>query len=123
MDNTLKTKLSNRLLWFFGLSDMKTKKVSSISEEEWECIERWVNHYLNDFLLRLRTAYPGLTRNDLHICCLVRLKLPRSYVAFLMGISPSSVSTCKLRIKKKLEIQRQDFGGDKCTLDTYLLIF
>lgn len=121
MDNVLKKKMSDRLLWYFGLSELCPKKITSISEEEWQHIERWIDSLLDNFLSRLIRTHPNLTKNDLHICCLLRLKLNRSYIADLMNISISSVSTSKLRIKKKISAQYPDIWVDRKTLDSYLL--
>lgn len=39
-NNALKKKISDRLLWYFGLSDSQVKKILYIDEEEWWYIER-----------------------------------------------------------------------------------
>lgn len=122
-NNALKKRLSDRLLWYFGLSESQVKKVPYIDEEEWCYIERWVDWKLDNFLLRLAKAYPNFTRHDLRICCLLRLNLSRSYIAALMGISTSSISTCKLRIKKKIIIQNPVIDFKEITLVSYIACF
>ncbi len=122
-NNALKKKISDRLLWYFGLSDSQVKKILYIDEEEWWYIERWIDWGLENFLSRLAKTYPDLTRHDSHICCLLRLKLSRSYIAALMGVSTSSVSTCKFRIKKKIIIQNPAIGLEDVTLESYLFNF
>ncbi len=119
MDNTLKKKLCERLLWYFGLSDSKKEKVSYISMEEWAYIERWVDYVLDGFLQRLGKVYPNLSITDLHICCLMRLKLHRFHMASLIGISPSTVSTYKFRVKRKIETQNASIRN--ISLESYLL--
>lgn len=123
MDDVLKKRLSEHLLWYFALSDSKVKKVSSITDEEWCYVERWVNLILDNYLLRLAKAYPTLTPTDLHICCLLRLKLSRFSIAELMGISSSSVSTYKMRIKKKINIPQMKVDLNDDPLVTYLSAF
>lgn len=122
-NNALKKRLSDRLLWYFGLSESQVKKVPYIDEEEWCYIERWVDWKLDNFLSRLAKAYPNFTRHDLRICCLLRLNLSRSYIAALMGISTSSISTCKLRIKKKIIIQNPVIDFKEITLVSYIACF
>lgn len=122
-NNALRKKLSDRLLWYFGLSESQVKKVLYIDEEEWWYIERWIDWGLDNYLSRLVKTYPDLTRHDLRICCLLRLKLSRSYIAALMGVSTSSVSTCKFRIKKKIIIQNPAIGLEEVTLESYLFNF
>ncbi|MBC5643801.1 hypothetical protein H8S77_12975 [Parabacteroides sp. BX2] len=119
MDNTLKKKLCERLLWYFGLSNSKKEKVSYISMEEWTYIERWVDYVLGGFFLRLGKVHPNLSTTELHICCLMRLKLRRFHMASLMGISPSTVSTYKFRVKRKIDAQNTSIRN--ISLESYLL--
>lgn len=55
-----------------------------------------------DFTRRLSSSVPALSEYDLTLCCLVKLRFPVSDIAVLLGISSSSVSTSKLRAKKKI---------------------
>ena len=55
-----------------------------------------------DFTRRLSGSVPALSEYDLTLCCLVKLRFPVSDIAVLLGISSSSVSTSKLRAKKKI---------------------
>lgn len=55
-----------------------------------------------DFTRRLSQSVPALSEYDLTLCCLVKLRFPVSDIAVLLGISSSSVSTSKLRAKKKI---------------------
>ncbi len=55
-----------------------------------------------DFTRRLSASVPALSEYDLTLCCLVKLRFPVSDIAVLLGISSSSVSTSKLRAKKKI---------------------
>lgn len=93
------------------------------SEEEWHYIEHLIDRFLSGFLSRLAAAHPTLTHNDLHLCCLLRLGLDRYHVACLMGISSSSVSTSKMRIKKKMCVLNPDVWLAEESLESYLLTF
>ena len=73
-----------------------------------------------DFTRRLSSSIPMLSEYDLTLCCLVLVKLrfPVSDIAVLLGISSSSVSTSKLRAKKKIY---ETIGiADKKSLDQWL---
>ncbi|WP_370860742.1 helix-turn-helix transcriptional regulator [Parabacteroides faecis] len=123
MDNILKNKLRERVLWFWGFFGSKRDKVAYISTEEWPYIERWTNYIFDDFLVRLSKHYPNLSHNDLRICCLIKLKVDRLHIASLMGISPPSVSTCKFRIKKKIDAGNVNKILNHMSLESYLLTF
>ena len=71
-----------------------------------------------DFTRRLSSSIPMLSEYDLTLCCLVKLRFPVSDIAVLLGISSSSVSTSKLRAKKKIY---ETLGiTDKKSLDQWI---
>lgn len=71
-----------------------------------------------DFTRRLSSSIPMLSEYDLTLCCLVKLHFPVSDIAVLLGISSSSVSTSKLRAKKKIY---ETLGiTDKKSLDQWI---
>ena len=71
-----------------------------------------------DFTRRLSSSVPALSEYDLTLCCLVKLRFPVSDIAVLLGISSSSVSTSKLRAKKKIY---ETLGiADKKSLDQWI---
>ena len=71
-----------------------------------------------DFTRRLSGSVPSLSEYDLTLCCLVKLRFPVSDIAVLLGISSSSVSTSKLRAKKKIY---ESLGiSDKKSLDQWI---
>ena len=71
-----------------------------------------------DFTRRLSASVPALSEYDLTLCCLVKLRFPVSDIAVLLGISSSSVSTSKLRAKKKIY---ETLGiADKKSLDQWI---
>lgn len=71
-----------------------------------------------DFTRRLSQSVPALSEYDLTLCCLVKLRFPVSDIAVLLGISSSSVSTSKLRAKKKIY---ETLGiEDKKSLDQWI---
>ena len=71
-----------------------------------------------DFTRRLSGSVPSLSEYDLTLCCLVKLRFAVSDIAVLLGISSFSVSTSKLRAKKKIY---ESLGiSDKKSLDQWL---
>jgi len=51
----------------------------------------------------LREAHPGLTKGDIRIYMLSHFQFPMSEQAILLGISPSSVTKARQRLKAKLQ--------------------
>ena len=89
------------------LDEADTKKISTITDKVYAGFSR-----------RLSQSVPALSEYDLTLCCLVKLRFPVSDIAVLLGISSSSVSTSKLRAKKKIY---EAFGiVDKKSLDQWI---
>ena len=54
------------------------------------------------FCRRLSQSVPSLSEYEVELCCLIKLRFTVGEIATLLGISPSSVSTSKHRVKKKI---------------------
>lgn len=54
------------------------------------------------FCRRLSQSVPLLSEYEVELCCLIKLRFTVGEIAALLGISPSSVSTSKHRVKKKI---------------------
>jgi hypothetical protein len=50
----------------------------------------------------LRETYPGLTKGDIRIYILSHFQFPVSKQALLLGISPTSVTKARQRLKAKI---------------------
>jgi hypothetical protein len=74
-----------------------------IQDEEWAELERVFRNSFNHTPESLREAYPGLTRGDIRIYILSDFQFPVSEQAILLGISPSSVTKARQRLKAKLQ--------------------
>ena len=89
------------------LDEAGAKKVRMITDKVYTDLPR-----------RLSSSIPMLSEYDLTLCCLVKLRFPVSDIAVLLGISSSSVSTSKLRAKKKIY---ETLGiTDKKSLDQWI---
>lgn len=60
------------------------------------------NH--QEFIYRLKSTYPKLTRTDIRLCSLLLLELSSKEIALIMNIEPNSVKTSRNRLRKKLEL-------------------
>jgi hypothetical protein len=74
-----------------------------IQDEEWVELERVFRNSFNHTPESLREAYPGLTKGDIRIYILSHFQFPVSKQAILMGISPTSVTKARQRLKAKLQ--------------------
>lgn len=79
-----------------------------IDEMQWPEVVHAVNQLFDGFSYRLHADFPLLTEDDIRYCCLLKLRLSTSVIAILTGISPSSVTKRKQRIKDKMNQQRPE---------------
>ena len=71
----------------------------------------------SSFYNKLNEQISNLSKTDLRMCSLIRMKLETKQIAILQNISPASVRTSRYRLRKKLNLtQEQD-------LDNFILNF
>ena len=74
-----------------------------ILDEEWAELERMLRNSGNPTPESLREAYPDLTKGDIRAYILSHLQFSVSEQAILLGISPTSVTKARQRLKAKLQ--------------------
>lgn len=98
------------------------KNPKSLDVVQWRDIIYKTNAVYDNYTERLRTRIPELTENDIRICCLIKLSFSNGDIAKILGISPTSVSRQKLRLKERI-IQQLGSLGDNVLLDFWLKEF
>ena len=73
-----------------------------IQDSEWDELERVFRNSFNLTPQSLKATHPGLTKGDIRIYILSHLQFSVSDQATLLGISPSSVTKARQRLKAKL---------------------
>lgn len=89
---------------------------------QWRDIMSKADAIYDNYTIRLRTRIPELTENDIRICCLIKLSFNNGDIAKILGISPTSVSRQKLRLKERI-IQQIGSLGENILLDIWLKEF
>ena len=100
--------------------DNLNKRPHYIEKTEWVEIIQLINHLFDGFSFHLQADFPNLTEDDIHFCCLFRLGFSTSVIGDLMGISPSSVTKRKHRIKEKMNQLHPDKILKEFPLEFYL---
>lgn len=83
------------------LNELKTSP-KYLDAVRWEEVKEAIDWLYDDYTKRLTKEFPSLTESDLQICYLMKLHLSISEIATLLGISPTSVSKRKLRLKERM---------------------
>ena len=74
-----------------------------IQDDEWTELERVFRNSSDHTPDSLRETHPGLTKGDIRIYILSHFQFPVSEQAILLGISPTSVTKARQRLKAKLQ--------------------
>ncbi|WP_176829733.1 tetratricopeptide repeat protein [Tenacibaculum sp. MAR_2009_124] len=91
------------------LMTVRNKLDMLISEDElWEDFKVQFEKIRPDFFSKLKEVAPNLSINDLKHCTYVVSNLKSKEVAQLINVSPRSVETTRYRIKKKMNLEKED---------------
>ena len=94
-----------------------------LTEKDWERIEQILNSIYKDFTKKQKELYPDLTPNEVHLCYALKLEFDNKQIAIFFGISPSSVSQNKTRLKKLLLQTEETPSGKRISLDEFIRWF
>lgn len=83
-------------------------KISDILTKDWTYFSEIFNKAFPDFVPKIRKNYPNLSRKELQHCVLIKLNTPPVEAANILGISTESVHTARYRLRKKLNLVRQE---------------
>ena len=73
-----------------------------------------------EFTSRLQKQFPALTPDDIYLCCLIKLRLSNATIAILIGVSPSSVTKHKQRMKEQMNQYLDKDLAKNRSFDTWL---
>ncbi|MCC4213777.1 triple tyrosine motif-containing protein [Leeuwenhoekiella parthenopeia] len=77
-------------------------------KKDWEFFKEAFNNADKDFLKKIKRLHPKLTPNDLKLCAYLRLNLTSKEIAPLLNISVRSVEIKRYRLRKKMDLERED---------------
>ncbi|MCH4552435.1 LuxR C-terminal-related transcriptional regulator [Aestuariibaculum lutulentum] len=87
------TKMIDNKKRTYGLNDQLQQKITEINTE---------------FYSNLESKHPDLTSYELNLCTLMRINLSSKDIATVLNITPSSVNTSRYRLRKKLNLEKDN---------------
>ena len=87
---------------------------------QWEEVQMAINRLYDNFTERLKKQIPSLTENDLQVCCLIKLHISVANMATILGISPTSVSKRKQRLKEQIMKEAGELFDKNQLIDIWL---
>ena len=99
------------------------EKCRVLEAGEWETLEQMCESTYSNFVSRLQGICPTLTKQELHLCMLIKLRFNNAQMSEIFGVNTTSVSQKKFRLKKHLSDALQDGLPDEMTLDRWVAEF
>ena len=99
------------------------EKSRVLDDMEWETLEQMCESTYGNFVSRLQSICPTLTKQELHLCILINLRFSNTQMSEIFGVSVSSVSQKKFRLKKHLSDSLEGGFPEEMTLDRWVAEF
>jgi len=110
-----KSKGSARLT---ALNQLEKEILNNINpENNLQAIWQKTNEMNREFYQQLKQQHPGLLKNELDFCGLIRMNFSMKDIAILKEVALKSVNMARYRLKKKLGLEHEN------DLDEYLQSF
>ncbi len=109
----IKKKLSNVSEKVNDQAQDEIKKVISTidsdvrMDKDWERFQKHFEDVHSDFFKTLHEKYPQLTPKDLRMCAYLRMNLSTKEIALISNISVRGVEISRYRLRKKLDVPRE----------------
>ena len=103
------------------LNRVKTKH-AYIEDIQWKQLKEELNLIFDNYIERLLKLVPSISERELHLSCLIKLKMSNIDMGDALGISPSSVAKLKQRLKDRLSTEIPSFDKSML-LDVWLWDF
>ena len=99
------------------------EKCRVLDDMEWETLEQMCESTYSNFVSRLQGVCPTLTKQELHLCMLIKLRFSNAQMSEIFGVNTTSVSQKKFRLKKHLSDALRGGLSDEMTLDRWVAEF
>ena len=99
------------------------EKCRVLDDMEWGTLEQMCESTYGNFVSRLQGICPTLTKQELHLCILIKLRFSNTQMSEIFGVSVSSVSQKKFRLKKHLSDSLEGGFPEEMTLDRWVAEF
>jgi hypothetical protein len=99
------------------------EKCRVLENKEWKALEDVCESVYGNFITRLQSFCPTLTKQELHLCVLIRLRFGNAQLATIFAVSPASISQKKFRLKKHISESLKNGLPEEMTLDRWITEF
>jgi DNA-binding CsgD family transcriptional regulator len=86
---------------------LRTLRQGATEPEDDERIQAYLMHTQGDFFANLLQRHPHLSQAELRLAALLRIDKTSKDIAFLTNTTPDSVNTARSRLRKKLDLPKE----------------
>lgn len=97
------TEIYKRIL--LNAQSIEEAKLNSLTDHDWLSLYGALKTTYPLFMEGLEKNFPGLTEEEKHFCCLLKLGLNNQQLAIFLNIQPASVDRRRYRIRKKEKLE------------------
>lgn len=97
------TEIYKRIL--LNAQSIEEAKLNSLTDHDWLSLYGALKTTYPLFMEGLEKNFPGLTEEEKHFCCLLKLGLNNQQLAIFLNIQPASVDRRRYRIRKKGKLE------------------
>lgn len=76
-------------------------------DDDWQKFEKNFDNVYEDYLKRLKSAFPRLTSGDMRLCAYLKMDLSSKDMASMMNMSVRSVEMARYRLRQKMGLSRE----------------
>ncbi|WP_168796653.1 tetratricopeptide repeat protein [Cognatitamlana onchidii] len=83
-------------------------KKEKAEDKDWEIFKSYFSEVHNNFDNKLKTIYADITEKEIRLASFLRMNLSTKEIASMLNVLPESVLKSKYRLKKKLNLTKED---------------
>lgn len=83
-------------------------KKESAEDKDWEVFKSYFSEVHNNFDHKIRAIAEDITEKEIRLASFLRMNLSTKEIASMLNVLPDSVLKSKYRLKKKLQLERED---------------
>ncbi len=98
----------NDLILKFGKEEGINLPKKILTEEDWLKFKNYIDQIEPNLILKINKSHPDLSKGELRLFLLIRIKLNTLSISSVLGISKESVQKSRTRLRKKLAVSAPD---------------
>jgi DNA-binding CsgD family transcriptional regulator len=89
-----------------NLDDLTNSTI--LTNDDWEKFKDLFEQVYKGFFTKLRDKYANLSKAEIRLISLMKLNLDTKQMANMLGVSPSTITMTKYRLRKKINLTEKE---------------